>query len=365
MPCSDSAIAYLRLMLARGVGPRVGRQLISAFGSVEALWRTPAAGLEQCDGVSHRLATSLRNIDHKAVEAVIRSCDNSGISLVCPEDESYPRRLLACDDAPLMLFVQGDTSVLNNPYMLSVVGARKASREGRVIARRWSRYCSERGVTIVSGMAYGIDAAAHGGALEGDAGTVAVLGSGLKAVTGESQQRQLKAIAGHGCVISQYLPDVEARPEQFPQRNRVIAGLSQATLVVEATIKSGSMITAGQAAGYGREVFAVPGSVLNDAHAGCHQLIRDGAILAGSAGELLQHLGWMQKRSGVHAVYTPANEEEAKIMHALQQEIMHLDALSEACGLTVPQLSPSLLALELQGVIERLPGSRYTLGGKN
>jgi DNA processing protein len=125
------------------------------------------------------------------------------------------------------------------------------------------------------------------------------------------------------------------------------------------------MITAGQAAGYGREVFAVPGSVLNDAHAGCHRLIRDGAALVSSAEELLQHLGWMQKRAVAHSSYSPANADEAKIMDALRQEMMHLDLLSEVCGLTVPQLSPSLLALELQGVIERLPGSRYTLGGKH
>jgi DNA processing protein len=352
-------------MLARGVGPCVGRQLISAFGSIDALWQTSSSGLEQCDGISTKLAKSLQNVDQQAVKAVIQTCRNSNIKLICLEDEVYPQRLLACDDAPLILFVQGDASVLNNPYMLSVVGARKASKEGRVIARRWSQYCSERGVTVVSGMAYGIDAAAHGGALEGDAGTVAVLGSGLKAITGEPQKRQVEAIAEDGCVVSQYLPDVEARPEQFPQRNRIIAGLSQATLVVEATLRSGSMITAGQAAGYGREVFAVPGSVLNDAHAGCHRLIRDGAALVSSAEELLQHLGWMQKRAVAHSSYSPANADEAKIMDALRQEMMHLDLLSEVCGLTVPQLSPSLLALELQGVIERLPGSRYTLGGKH
>ena len=208
-------------MMARGVGPRIGRQLTSVFGSVEALWQTPAAELEQRDGVSAKLARSLQNVDQKAVEAVVQTCRNSNIKLICLEDEFYPQRLLACDDAPPILFAQGDASVLNNPYRLSVVGARKASKEGRVIARRWSRYCSERGVTVVSGMAYGIDAAAHGGALEGDAGTIAVLGSGLKAVLGEPQKRQVEAITGDGCVVSQYLPEVTARPEQFPQRNRI------------------------------------------------------------------------------------------------------------------------------------------------
>jgi len=351
--------------MARGVGPRIGRQLIAIAGSVDALWQMVPVELEAHSDVNPKLIRALQSVDQKAVESVIYSCRNSNIQLLCVEDESYPQQLAMCDDAPLLLFAQGDIAVLNNPQMLSVVGARKASRESKVIARRWSRYCSERGVSIVSGMAYGIDAAAHGGALEGDSGTVAVLGCGLKAVTGETQQRQTEAIAGQGCVVSEYLPDITARPEQFPQRNRIIAGLSQATLVVEATLRSGSMITAGQAAGYGREVFSVPGSILNDAHAGCHQLIRDGASLAGSASDLLQQLGWTQEKLGEQSFYAPANDEEAKIMAALKLEMMHLDALSEACGLTVPQLSPSLLALELQGVIERLPGSRYTLGGKN
>jgi len=365
VPCSDRAIAYLRLKMARGVGPRTGHQLVSLFDSIDALWQALPEGLVQHSEISSKLIQSLGSVNQKTVEKVASTCRDSNIQLLCPEDELYPQNLLSCEDAPLLLFVRGDKSLLNNPRLLSIVGARKATNEGKVIARRWSKYCSDRGVSIVSGMAYGIDAAAHRGALEGDTGTIAVLGCGLKAITGETQKRQAEAVSEQGCVISEYLPDITARPEQFPQRNRIIAGLSQATLVVEAGLRSGSMITAGQAAGYGREVFSVPGSVLNDSHTGCHQLIRDGASLAGSATELLQQLGWTQNKCGKPLAYSPCNTNEAKIMTALKLEMMHLDALSEACGLTVPQLSPSLLALELQGVIERLPGSRYTLGGKN
>jgi len=361
---SDTAVAYLRLIMARGVGPRIGRQLISACGSVQGIWSNAPSQLRGIDGVGPKLVEVLQSTSEKSAQAIAHHCHQNSIQLLCMEDDGYPDQLKACDDAPLLLFARGDLTALNSRRMLAIIGARKASRESRLIARRWSSYCSKRGVTIVSGMAYGVDAAAHGGALEGDSPTVAVLGCGLETIS-EPQQRQVEAIAAQGCVISEYLPDVTGRAEHFPQRNRIIAGLSEATLVVEAGLKSGSMITAGQALAYGREVLAVPGSVLNDAHAGCHQLIRDGAMLVESADDLLRHLGWSQQSEKVDQSYLPANDHEAKILTALSLEIMHLDRLADACGLTVTELSPSLLALELQGVIERLPGSRYSLGGKS
>jgi DNA processing protein len=208
-------------------------------------------------------------------------------------------------------------------------------------------------------MAYGIDAAAHGGALESSSPTLAVLGCGLGRLS-EEQQRQVEAVSRQGCVVSEFFPDVSARPEFFPRRNRIIAALAQATLVMEADLRSGSLITARQAAGYGRDVLAVPGSVLASNHAGCHQLIRDGAELAESAENVLQHLGWLAE-SIVRKTYTPNSAEEALILRLLDRETMHVDALAETCGLTVPELSPILLRFELQGVVERLPGSRYLL----
>ncbi|MES0371446.1 MAG: DNA-processing protein DprA [Mariprofundaceae bacterium] len=350
--------------MAQRIGPRTGRQLVSACGSIHKLWSKSDEALLNIDGIGPKLVSSLKSAGKSAVESIIQQCKHSNIQLLCLEDEAYPELLKTCDDAPLLLFVQGDVSALGSHRMLAMVGARKASGESKMIARRWSAYCSKQGATIVSGMAYGVDAAAHGGALEGDSPTVAVLGCGL-GVLSDAQQRQVDAIAAQGCVISEFLPETTARPENFPQRNRIIAGLAEATVVIEAGLKSGSVITAGQALSYGREVFAVPGSVLNAAHAGCHQLIRDGAALVESADELLRLLGWAERVGESYDLYAPANSEESKILAALKQEIMHLDSLVDACGLTVTELSPSLLALELQGVIERLPGSRYIIGGKN
>jgi len=359
----STATGWLRLSLVRGIGPHTGRQLVAASGSVEALWRKSQADWQHIEGARPGIIRALEQAGPEPALDILAQCEEADIQLLCPDDKAFPELLKGLDDAPLVIFAKGDATALRHPGLLSIVGARKASREGRLLARRWSRFLSERNIGIVSGMAYGIDAAAHGGALESDAPTIAVLGLGLASAFGPEQQRQIEAIAAQGCVISEFLPTETARPENFPRRNRIIAGLSRATLVMEATIKSGALITARQAADYGREVLAVPGSVLGGHYAGCHQLIRDGAVLVESAEDVLHVLGW-QARAGEarRSTYEPSNAHEAKIIEVLGRDILHMDALAEYCALTVPELSPILLGLELLGVVESLPGSRYTLG---
>lgn len=350
--------------MIRGVGPKTARQLLAFTNGIKSFWEMGSSGWKSLEGMRPKLLSALEAADAATTEGVIRQCRQNELHLICPEDDEYPEQLRANEDAPLVLFVKGDLTALQGQRMLAVVGARKASREGKLIARRWSRFLAERKVTIVSGMAYGIDTAAHGGALEGEGITIAVLGCGLLATGGEQQQQQIQAITADGCVVSEFLPDMEARPEHFPSRNRIIAGLAHATLVIEADIRSGSLITANLANSYGRDVLAVPGSVLNVTHAGCHRLIREGAMLAESGEQLLKQLDWTDGCSRErHIDFQSENEHENRIVALLRQEIAHLDAISEHCGLTVSELSPILLALELQGVIERLPGSRYTLGG--
>jgi len=360
---TDQASAWLRLAMVRGIGPMTGRRLVQAAGGIERLWSQSPQVLKTVDGIGPQLLTALgQNLD-QAVESVVELCRQRGIGLLCPDDPGWPVTLQPFDDAPLLLFFQGDVCSLNSARMLAVVGARRASRESCLITRRWCHYLSDRQICVVSGMAYGIDAAAHGGALEGNSPTVAVLGSGL-ATLSEQQLQQVQAIASQGCVVSEFFPQVTARPEYFPRRNRIIAALSHATLVMEADVRSGSLITARKAIDYGREVFSVPGSVLGGNHAGCHQLIREGATLTENADDVLQSMGWAPGEKGLAAggkTYQPADSDEAKLLQALSTGSMHLDHLAETCGLTVPELSPILLRLELQGVIERLPGSRYLL----
>lgn len=346
--------------MVRGVGPVIARRMLAVVGSPHRLWQIHASELRSVEGIGPQLVAALQASDPEPAARVLDFCCRHQIHVLCPDDPDYPRRLASLDDAPLVLFVRGDPGHLNHSAMLAVVGARRASREGRLIARRWSAYLSRQGIAVVSGMAYGIDAAAHAGALEGTEPTIAVLGAGLAADFAEEQLRQMAAISARGCVVSEFLPEVSARAEHFPRRNRIIAGLSDATLVIEADIHSGSLITARQAAEYGRDVFAVPGSVLAGNHAGCHLLIRDGAMLAESPDNVMDMLQWQQRKSGKQT-YTPSNDTEASILSALAGQPQHLDALAETCGLTVAQLSPILLAFELQGVVERLPGSRYIL----
>jgi len=359
---SEAALAALRLSLVHGVGVYLGQQLVETCGSFKAIWNNPPAEWAAIEGIGPKLLTALKQSNPKQAQAIAAQCQQTGIQVLCGEDSSYPAALQASNDAPLVLFARGDVSILSHKQALAIVGARKSSQESKLIARRWSHYFSEHHTLIVSGMAYGIDAAAHSGALQGSTPTVAVLGCGLLSLQ-QRQEQQVSAIVQHGgCVLSEFLPEQTPRPENFPQRNRIIAGLAQATLVIEADIRSGSLITANHALSYGREVFAVPGSVLNNGHAGCHQLIRDGASLVDSAEQVLQLLGWHSDSKLSRKILKPANAHEASLFDALQHGILHLDALSEASNLTVPELSPILLDLELRGVIERLPGSRYTLG---
>lgn len=359
----NRAADWLRLALARGVGPRTGRELVAAAGSIEAVWRLPdMPERARPEGVRPRLVEALAASDATFAARILEQCRERGIHLLCPDDEAWPPLLEACPDAPLALFALGDVSTLNHPRLLAVVGARKATREGRLLTRRWCRFLSEAGVGIVSGMAWGIDAAAHGGALEGASPTIAVLGQGLAADFTPEQERQIEAVAARGCVLSEFPPQIRARPEHFPRRNRIIAGLSAGTLVMEADVRSGSLITARKAADYGREVMAVPGSVLNGRHAGCHSLIAEGATLVESAKDVLRALGWRAVPGRAGGGWEPADAREAAIAEALAREIMHVDALAEHCGLTVSELSPILLALELAGVVEQLPGGRYALG---
>ncbi|MDQ6995896.1 MAG: DNA-processing protein DprA [Mariprofundus sp.] len=360
---SDKALAWLRLAMVRGIGPMTGRRLVQAVGGIEKLYSLPIRELQAMDGIGPAVSSALEQNLDQAVASVVEVCEQRGIGLLCPDDSAWPATLYPYDDAPLLLFFQGETSSMHDSRMLAVVGARRASRESSLITRRWCSYLSNRDVCIVSGMAYGIDAAAHGGALEGESPTIAILGCGLAALSAQ-QQRQTQAIAARGCVLSEFLPRISARPEHFPRRNRIIASLSHATLVMEADVRSGSLITARNAIDYGREVFAVPGSVLGGNHAGCHQLIREGAVLAESADDVLKNMGWEQagKRTSTGGkAYQPSDAAESRLLQALATESMHLDHLAETCGLTVPELSPIVLRLELQGIIERLPGSRYLL----
>jgi len=274
-------------------------------------------------------------------------------------DTAYPPLLLQTADPPLLLYVQGDLSKLTLPA-IAIVGSRRASPQGVANARAFAQALSEQGWVIYSGLAQGIDAAAHEGALAGAAGTVAVVGTGLDRVYPASHRALAHRIAAHGALVSEFAPGTPPLAEHFPMRNRLIAGMSLGTVVVEAALQSGSLITARLATEAGREVFAVPGSIHAPQAKGCHWLLKQGAKLVESAQDVLEELNLPQLSSALTAE-ADADDQPADepLFAAMGYEPVSLDALQARTGLATAELQARLLALEMAGEVARLQGGLF------
>ncbi len=378
------AAAWLRLFSTPGVGPATARKLLAAFGSPEAVFAAAPAAWEALLGP--RLAPALASTPVQLERVLAQTL---GWLAAAPDRHHlltlghphYPAALLQTPDPPLLLFVQGQLTALAHPTALAIVGSRNPSPQGAENAQAFARALSQAGCCIVSGLALGIDGAAHRGALEGSAPTLAVLGTGLDRIYPRQHQELAQRIAAQGALISEYPLGTAPLAPHFPQRNRLIAGLSQGTLVVEAALQSGSLITAELALQYGREVFAIPGSIHSTQSRGCHALIRQGAKLVESAQDVLEELrpphtrpapqqGQLDWGWGDHLVPTapPAPAEpgqprraspESALLQALGYDPVGLDALQARCGLPTAELQAQLLELELCGSVRRLPGGLF------
>jgi DNA processing protein len=276
-------------------------------------------------------------------------------------DTDYPQSLLSADDPPVLLYAKGDTALLNRP-MLAVVGSRNGTTQGERDAEAFSKVLGDAGLTIVSGLALGIDAAAHRGGLATAAGTVAVIGTGADRLYPARNETLARAIAEKGVVLSEFPLGTPAIGANFPRRNRIIAGLGLGCLVVEAALRSGSLITARLAAESGREVFAIPGSIHSPLSRGCHQLIRQGAKLVESAQDILEDLRWGGAPAApATAASTLAKQDgaEEQVLAFLGDAPCALDTLSARSGLTPADLLAMLLPMELAGRVAQLPGGLY------
>ena len=287
-----------------------------------------------------------------------------GHSLITWDSPAYPPLLRRIPDPPPMFYALGDNERLILP-LLAVVGSRKPTRGGLETARAFAAGLCRAGFGIASGLALGIDAAAHTAALDAGGTTVAVLGTGIDRVYPAANQSLATRIAGAGCIVSEFALGSEALRGHFPRRNRLIAGLSLGTLVIEAAVRSGSLITARLAAEQGREVFAIPGSVRNPMARGCHRLIRDGARLVESVDDIIAELGVMTALLRETALEDTAPVPDAidpthqALLDAMGFDPLGPDALATATGLTIAEVSSILLLLELEGHVESLPGGRY------
>ena len=297
--------------------------------------------------------------------AIERQCRELGITVVGQNHRHFPDALKHIHDAPLLLYTLGDTALLGRDQ-IGIVGSRNATRAGLDHARRFAGELSRRGLLVSSGLALGIDGAAHAGALDAGFPTLAVIGCGLDRLYPAQHRKLAHRIIEQGLIVSEYPPGTQARAAFFPKRNRIISGLSRGVLVTEASLKSGSLITARLAMEQGREVFAIPGSVHSPVARGCHQLIRQGARLVETADDVLEELGtwWSlseQPSEGLEPApagpdLTALDSREIAVFEALGYDPQSTDALSLATGLPADQLMQSLLVLELEGLINAAPG---------
>ena len=357
-PAADLA-DWLRLVLTPGVGPAACHRLLTQFTRPATVFAAGRAELQACVGgvIAAALlappAASAREVDRALDWA--RSPSHSILTL---HDPAYPAALAQIADAPPLLYIVGRASLLAGPC-LAIVGSRNATLQGKTNAEVFAEALSCAGLTIVSGLALGIDAAAHNGALGGAGSTVAVVGTGPDLVYPSRNRALWQCIADEGCVVSEYAPGTPPLAHNFPQRNRIISGLSLGVLVVEAAAKSGSLITARTAASQGRDVFAIPGSIHSALAKGCHLLIKEGAKLVESAADVLEELRVVPMQRRVAAGDVPAAAEQNDLLLVMGHAPIGADALALACGQAPHELSMALLELELAGRVERLPDGRY------
>lgn len=360
---SNECSAWLRLTATPGIGPAHARRLLRTFGDPESVFSASFSALAACVGerlASALLAPSLAYAD--LLDATDHWLSNSRDRHFIPlGDPRYPSALLQAEDPPLVLYVQGHVEILQASRMLAMVGSRNPTPQGLENAHAFARSLGEAGVCVVSGLALGIDGAAHEGALSSSGKTIAVVGTGLDRVYPKRHLDLAHRIAQHGALVSEFPIGTPPLSPHFPQRNRIIAGLCQGTLVVEAALKSGSLITADQALQMGREVFAIPGSIHAPQSRGCHALIRQGAKLVESAQDVLEDLRWRhgEENSLLEVAASPSRTTESALLNALGFDPCSLDRLQARTGMDTATLQAQLLELELSGDVSRLPGGQF------
>lgn len=360
----DGMADALRLSLVSGIGPRIRKLLLERFGSPSAVFAAAPADLRCVQGVgaelTRRIAVAREEID---VQAELDLCAASGIRILGDSEADYPRALREIDDPPGILFLRGEL-LPQDALAIAVVGSRHATQYGLAQAERLAGSLARAGFTIVSGLARGIDAAAHRGALAAGGRTIAVLGSGLLNLYPPEHAELAEQIWNQGAVMSEAPPRSPPLSGAFPQRNRIITGLSLGVLVVEASTKSGALISARHAMEQNREVFAVPGRVDNRMARGCHRLIRDGAKLVETADDILEELGPLAapaERGDGEAIHHPAelllNELEQTVLAAITSDPSTIDAVVVASGLPTGQVLSTISVLEMRRLVRRISGN--------
>lgn len=357
MPLSDELAAWLRLSSVPGLGSSGLRRLLAEFGSPEAVLSAARPALAR--HVGEPVAAAIRESSAEATLAAASAwLEDSSNRITTLGDAFYPPQFLQIPDPPALLYLKGRAELLARPS-IAVVGSRNATAQGMANAEAFARAMSDAGLTVVSGLALGIDAAAHRGGLAGAGSSIAVLGTGADIVYPAKNRALAHELAGHGALVSEYPLGMGPLPGNFPRRNRLISGLALGCLVVEAAADSGSLITARLAADQGREVFAIPGSIHSPLARGCHALIRQGAKLVESANDILEELKLQALAPAASAPPAVADPAARRLLDALGHDACDLDTLAERCGFSAAETASLLTQLELDGRISLLDGGLY------
>jgi DNA processing protein len=350
---------WIGFNLIKGIGAVRMQALIKHFGDLEVAWRAAPIDLARAGlglKVIERIVQARQNVDLEKLWAKIES---QGIKILTWEDETYPQRLKEIDQPPPVLYIRGDY-LPDDLFAVAIVGTRRVTAYGRQITEELARYLGSNGITVVSGLARGVDAIAHQSALKAGGRTIGILGSGVDKIYPPEHRGLAEKMMESGAIVSDYAPGTPPDASNFPPRNRIISGLSLAIVVIEAGETSGALITAEFAAEQGREVFAVPGSILAPQSKGTNKLIQNGALPLLSVNDLMQALNLT--RMGEHKAarkIIPADETEARLMTVLSEEPLHVDEIRNQTELPIEKVSATLALMELKGMVRQVGGMNY------
>ena len=355
----DPLAFWIGFNKVRGIGPARLRALLDAFGTIEAAWSAPADALRET-GLDRRSLANLLDVRASLdLAAELALLEAKHVDVLTWEDPRYPERLRAIYDPPPVLYVRGELRAVDD-WAVGMVGTRHASTYGKEAARLLAADLARAGVTIISGLARGIDTQAHRAALEAGGRTIAVLGSGVDIIYPWENLNLAQEIIEHGALISEYALGVQPEANNFPPRNRIISGLSRGIIVVEAGEQSGALITADFAADQGRDVFAVPGSIFQRGSVGTNKLIRDGAQPVTSANDVLEALNLTAVPQQAEAqMLFPTDATEALLLEQLADDPAHVDEVSRATGLPIETVTGTFALMELKGLVRHAGGMTY------
>ncbi|MBT7620312.1 MAG: DNA-protecting protein DprA [Flavobacteriales bacterium] len=361
MSYKSDLIYKIAISRIKGVGDITAKKLISHCGSANLVFKENKKSLESIPNINKRIIELINDPESlKRAEKEIRFMEKNNVNHLFYTDKNYPSNLKLCMDAPVNLFYKGSVN-WNNQRFVSIVGTRKCTQFGKEFTENIVSELSKYNVVIVSGLAFGIDIASHKAALNNNMQTVSVLAHGLDRVYPSQHAKYTKEIIENGALLTDYISETKPERQNFPSRNRIVAGLSEATIVVESSKKGGSLITADIANSYNRDVFAVPGKPKNKQSEGCNHLIKSHqAILLDSVTDIVKNLNWdVQEKSDQQTIFTNLSDEDLKLINVLNTESLHVDELKKKLNWDSSKVAKHLLQMEFENLIVSLPGKIY------